>query len=222
MASKTCHRARTSTLGQESLSSGDNLNDSTSASKGSKTTTQSSCPPFLGESHDIIVPPDARILRPRSLEDIDYVIKQLKAEFDRHTLDTHTPRPSQYIWVHKIPQRLFAQIETDLELFPGVRVTVAHAESSLSKETPHKLIFGFDLRMPWNLFYNTFATQDLSSRQDATECLKYASSPLSIGRGYNISINDAISRKLGQRYAGLFTVVERVGHLAYKLQLPPT
>ncbi|CAI7674396.1 unnamed protein product [Penicillium viridicatum] len=137
MASKTCHRARTSTLGQESLSSGDNLSDSTSASKGSKTTTQSSCPPFLGESHDIIVPPDARILRPRSLEDIDYVIERLKAEFDRHALDTHTPRPSQYIWVHNIPQRLFAQIETDLELFPGVRVTVAHAESSvLLKVTP--------------------------------------------------------------------------------------
>ena len=117
MASKTCHRARTSTLAQ--------------------VCSQSSCPPFLGESHDIIVPPDARILRPRSLEDIDYVIERLKAEFDRHTFDAHTPRPSQYIWVHKIPQRLFAQIETDLELFPGVRVTVAHAESSvLLKVTP--------------------------------------------------------------------------------------
>ncbi|KAJ5598045.1 hypothetical protein N7537_008129 [Penicillium hordei] len=45
---------------------------------------------------------------------------------------------------------------------------------------------------------------------------------LRIGRGYNIPINDAISRKLGQQYAGLFTVVERLGRLAYRLQLPPT
>lgn len=28
---------------------------------------------------------------------------------------------------------------------------------------------------------------------------------LRIGRGYNIPVNDAISRKLGQQYAGLFT-----------------
>ncbi|KAL2696254.1 hypothetical protein AAEP93_002668 [Penicillium crustosum] len=81
--------------------------------------SQSSCPPFLGESHDLIVPPGARILHPRSLEDIDNMIKELKAEFDRHTLDAHTPRPSQYIWIPKIPQHLFTQIETDLELFSG-------------------------------------------------------------------------------------------------------
>lgn len=37
-----------------------------------------------------------------------------------------------------------------------------------------KLIFGFDLRMPWNLLYNAFARSDLAPRQDAAECLKYA------------------------------------------------
>ncbi|KOS39382.1 hypothetical protein ACN38_g9783, partial [Penicillium nordicum] len=124
----------TSTLAQASLSSGNNLSDSTSASRGSKTTTntppsKSSCSPFLGES--LVVPPDAQILRPRSLEHINDVIEELKDEFDRHALVARTPRPSQYIWVPKIPQDLFAQIETDLELFPGVRVTVAHAESSV-------------------------------------------------------------------------------------------
>jgi hypothetical protein len=45
---------------------------------------------------------------------------------------------------------------------------------------------------------------------------------LRIGRGYNIPVNDAVSRKLGQQYAGLFTVVERIGRLAYRLDLPPT
>ncbi|KOS44286.1 hypothetical protein ACN38_g4788 [Penicillium nordicum] len=96
--------ARTSTLAQASLPSGNNFSDSTSASRGSKTTTnlppyQSSYSPFLGESFDFIVPRDAQILRPRSLEDINDVIEELKDEFDRHNLDAYTPRPSQYIWI---------------------------------------------------------------------------------------------------------------------------
>ncbi|KAJ5420596.1 hypothetical protein N7465_003115 [Penicillium sp. CMV-2018d] len=109
--------ARTSTFAQANLSNGSILSDSTSASGGSRTTANkppspSSCPQFLGESHDRIVPRDARI--PRYLEDTDEAIEELKVEFDRHTLDTHTPKPSQYIWVHKIPQPLFAQIKSDL------------------------------------------------------------------------------------------------------------
>ncbi|KAJ5398719.1 hypothetical protein N7465_009208 [Penicillium sp. CMV-2018d] len=36
---------------------------------------------------------------------------------------------------------------------------------------------------------------------------------LRIGRGYKIPVNDAISRKLGQQYAGLFTVGRDVQHL---------
>lgn len=43
---------------------------------------------------------------------------------------------------------------------------------------------------------------------------------LRIGRGYDIPVNDAVSRKLGQQYAGLFIVAERVGRLVYILDLP--
>ena len=127
---------------------------------------------------------------------------------------------------------------------PSLTAAMNGAVSASTSETPHKLMFGIDLRMPWNLLYNAFAhQQDLAPRQDAAECLKYAAMQmkdyydrrhqpkhfdvgdkvlLRIGRGYNIPVNDAISRKLGQQYAGLFTVVERVGRLAYRLQLPPT
>ncbi|KAI3141081.1 hypothetical protein CBS147325_5915 [Penicillium roqueforti] len=118
------------TMGEANLSIGSNL-DSTSASRGSETTTttppsQSSYQPFLGESNDLVVPPNARIIRPRSLNDIYDAIEDLKAELDTHTVETHTPRPSQFIWAYQIPQGLFTQIETDLELFPGVRTTIAH------------------------------------------------------------------------------------------------
>ncbi|KAJ5516901.1 hypothetical protein N7527_008461 [Penicillium freii] len=97
--------ARASTFAQANLPTGSNLSDSTSASGGSKTTANeprspSFCLQFLGESHARVVPRDARIRR--YLEDTDEAIEELKAEIDRHTLDTHTPKPSQYIWVHKI------------------------------------------------------------------------------------------------------------------------
>ncbi|KAJ5757732.1 uncharacterized protein N7511_006426 [Penicillium nucicola] len=42
---------------------------------------------------------------------------------------------------------------------------------------------------------------------------------LRIGRGYNIPVNQLLTRKLGRQYAGHFTVLERVGRLAYKLDL---
>ncbi|KAJ5506378.1 hypothetical protein N7453_005335 [Penicillium expansum] len=111
-----------------------------------------------------------------------------------------------------------------------------------ASETLPKLMFGFDLRMPWDLFHNSFATQDLSSCQDAIEYLKYAAMQmkgyydrrhqpkyfavgdkflLRIGRDYNISINDTVSHKLCQQYVGPFAVIERVGHLPYRLQFPP-
>ncbi|KAJ5957323.1 hypothetical protein N7501_011602 [Penicillium viridicatum] len=117
--------ARTSTFAQANLSNGSSLSDSTSASGGSKTTANKpppllSCPQILGESHHRIVPRDTRI--PRYLEDTDEAMEELKTEFDKHTLDTHTPKPSQYIRVHKIPQRRFAQIQTDLDLLLGVRM----------------------------------------------------------------------------------------------------
>lgn len=37
-----------------------------------------------------------------------------------------------------------------------------------------------------------------------------------------MTANAILSRKLGQQYAGLFTILERVGRLAYKLDLPPS
>ena len=78
--------------------------------------------PFLGELNELIVPPHARILRPRSLDDIDDTIEELKAEFNRHTpiisgsLSFATP--------------LYPRSKQTL-LFSGVRTTVAHAESAI-------------------------------------------------------------------------------------------
>ena len=43
---------------------------------------------------------------------------------------------------------------------------------------------------------------------------------LRLHRGYNISSTARIGRKLSQQYVGPFRIVERVGSLAYKLDIP--
>jgi hypothetical protein len=40
--------------------------------------------------------------------------------------------------------------------------------------TPHKLMFGVDLRMPWNLLRQAFVGSPQAARQNAEECAKYA------------------------------------------------
>ncbi|KOS37056.1 hypothetical protein ACN38_g12169 [Penicillium nordicum] len=43
---------------------------------------------------------------------------------------------------------------------------------------------------------------------------------LRLCKGYNIPINDAYTKKLGQQYAGCFTVLERIGRLIYRIDIP--
>ena len=93
--------------------------------------------------------------------------------------------------------------------------------------------------MPWNLL-EQIEEQDHSIRHDAAECLRCAAMQmkkyyerkhtrkyfcvgdkvlLRLGRGYDIPVNQVLSRKLGRQYAGRSTVLERVGRLAYRLDL---
>ncbi|KAJ5332724.1 hypothetical protein MYU51_015311 [Penicillium brevicompactum] len=43
-----------------------------------------------------------------------------------------------------------------------------------TSQTPHQLMFGVDLRMPWNLLRQAFVGSPQAARQDADECAKYA------------------------------------------------
>lgn len=57
---------------------------------------------------------------------------------------------------------------------PGLAAAMNSFVSAATQETPHKLLFGMNLRMPWNLIQTALRGQDMSMRQDAAECLKYA------------------------------------------------
>lgn len=43
---------------------------------------------------------------------------------------------------------------------------------------------------------------------------------LKLGHGYDIPLNQVLPRRLRQRYVGRFEVLERVGNLAYRLDIP--
>ncbi|QQK41291.1 reverse transcriptase [Penicillium digitatum] len=111
-------------------------------------------------------------------------------------------------------------------------------------DSPHKLMFGVDLRMPWNLLRQAFVGSPQASRQDADECAKYAAmvmkkqydsrhKPIFFQKNDFVYLRLAqgtepgyvwpsrnITRKLTQRHIKC-RVIERVGRLAYRLQMPP-
>jgi hypothetical protein len=111
--------------------------------------------------------------------------------------------------------------------------------------SPHQLLYGIRLRQPMDMIRQAFddAEQDFSCRLDAERSLAYAAIAmknyydkthlhkwfdvgdyvyLRLGNGYDIHANQGLPRKLAQRFVGRFKVLERVGRLAYRLELPPT
>lgn len=113
-----------------------------------------------------------------------------------------------------------------------------------TQATPHKLMFGIDLRMPWNLLRQAFTGHPDTARQDGDECAKYAAmvmkkrydarhTPIYFNKGdlvylrlqqgvepgYKLPSQD-VTKKLTQRHIKC-KVLERIGRLAYRLQMPP-
>ncbi len=103
-------------------------------------------------------------------------------------------------------------------------------------DTPHKLMFDVDLRMPWNLLRQAFVGSPQAERRDADECAKYAAmvmkkqydnrhKPIFFNKddfvylklqqrtepGYVLPTRD-ITKKLTQRHIKC-RVIERVGRL---------
>lgn len=128
------------------------------------------------------------------------------------------------------------------EITPGIQWRLNGSPNVSTGQTPHRLLYGMDLRQPWALF-RSIENQDFSPRYDAEQALRLAAvimknaydrnhmhiafNPgdqvyIRLFDGYNIAANVGRPKKFAQHYAGPFCVVKHVGHLAYQLELPPT
>lgn len=139
--------------------------------------------------------------------------------------------------------RHMSHMEPDIdwdELCPTTQWYLNGSENRSTGQTPHKLLYGMELRQPWSLLQAT-QSQDFSSRYDAEQSLRLAAFMMKeqydrghqhisfevgdyvyirLFKGYNIAANAGLPKKIAQQYAGPFRVLARVGRLAYRLDLP--
>jgi hypothetical protein len=120
--------------------------------------------------------------------------------------------------------------------------------SASTGHTPHKLMYGTELRQAWDMLPQAFDhDQDFQARIDAEQSLAYAAMKMKTyfdrkhkpihfqpgecvylklttnttdKPGYTIPANADRPRKFKQRFVGRFQVIHRVGRLAYKLKFP--
>ena len=127
------------------------------------------------------------------------------------------------------------------EYLPSLQSILNGTRNASTGCTPHELMYGMKLHSPLNIGFRTPEFQEFTIRKDAAEALKYAATYMKkyydrrhepqhfaegdsvyirLHKGYSIPDKD-VSRKLLQQDAGPFRVIERVGRLAYRLELPP-
>ncbi|THC94471.1 hypothetical protein EYZ11_006036 [Aspergillus tanneri] len=129
-----------------------------------------------------------------------------------------------------------------VSFLPSFISTINGTANASTKASPHRLLFGMDLRRPWNAVKEYLGGQDFSSRVDAEEALAFASLRMKeiydrrhekppvfkpddkvtirLHKGYSIPAAKRFGRKLSQQYSAPLEVIKRVGRSAYRLRLP--
>ncbi len=128
------------------------------------------------------------------------------------------------------------------QVLPRIQAIINNTSSSTTGKTPNKVTYGFSSYRLLDLLA-AFPTPDtLAARADAAKAVSFAvlnqkvtydrnDQPLFmkveewamlwLHKGYSIPVTAGVTKKLTQQYVGPFRIVEKVGRLAYRLDVPP-
>ena len=127
------------------------------------------------------------------------------------------------------------------EVLPQIQSILNNTSSSTTGKTPNEVAYGFSPRRPLDLLSPPGLPAAFQARADAADAISFALANqkahynrkhqplfLKIGdwamlrlhKGYSIPSSLGDIKKLTQQFVGPFRVLERVGRLAYKLDVP--
>ena len=133
------------------------------------------------------------------------------------------------------------------EILPYVQATMNNSPSSVTGLAPNELCYGFRVNDTTNMLLaaptipaEAYHELRLAKREEAEDAMAFASISMkarydakhlafNVGKGDRVflklhsgySIPGVSNKKLSQQRVGPFKVIERVGQLAYRLELPP-
>ena len=128
------------------------------------------------------------------------------------------------------------------QVLSRIQAIINNSSSLTTGKTPNELAYGFSLRRPLDLLAALPTPDALSARADATEAISFALlnqklaynrrhqrlfmkvgewALLRLHKGYSIPATARVTKKLTQQYVGPFRIMEKVGRLAYRLDVPP-
>ena len=145
----------------------------------------------------------------------------------------------------EIALRFFVHALKDACFWPEILLCIQsilnNTSSWTTDKTPNKIAYGFSPCRPLDLLSNLLLPNTFQVRTNATDAISFAlanqkahynrkhqllfmkigdHAMLRLHKGYSIPSSTSVTKKLTQQYVGPFCVFEKVGRLAYKLNIP--
>ena len=127
------------------------------------------------------------------------------------------------------------------EVLPRIQAILNNTSSLTTGKTPNKIAHSFSLQRPLDLLSNSLLPNTFQAGADAANVISFALANqkahydlkhqpffmkvgdwamLKLHKGYSIPFFAGVTKKLTQQYVRLFRVLEKLGRLAYKLDVP--
>ena len=128
-----------------------------------------------------------------------------------------------------------------LEVLPRIQSLLNNSSLSTTEKTPNEVAYEFSPRRPLDLCATITWPDTYVTRTEAADAIFFALANhkehydrshqplfmkvgdwamLKLHKGYSISSSVGVTKKLTQQYVGPFQIVERIGRLAYRLEIP--